>query len=287
MTPGRFVRQPGPPAAARAVVVPAGAVPIETTLPAGTRLLDALAALLDTHRIESACLTLSGGALHPFAYVTPALPPDASHAAFYSDIHRPPGETRLDIAAVTLGWRDGRPFFHCHALWTEADGRRGCGHVLPDGTAIALQTHVRGAGIVGARFEVHPDAETGFSLFTPRATGTPPPHARGAAAVRLAPNQDLTAALEQAGRSVGFRRAVVHGGVASLIGARFTDAPGIDGYATEVLVRRGAVRCTAGAGAATVLDIALVDLHGAIGTGCLAAGDNPVLMTFEGLLESA
>jgi predicted DNA-binding protein with PD1-like motif len=286
MMPGRSIRQPGPTAADRAVVVPAGMVPVEVTLPAG-RLIDALAALL-SGGIESACLTLSGGAFDPFAYVIPALPPDPSHAAFYSRAFRPAGATRLAVAAVTLGRRDGQPFFHCHALWTEADGRRGCGHVLPPDAVIAAPVHARGAGIIGACFEVRPDAETGFDLFTPHTTGTRlPPRARRAAAIRLAPNQDLTSALEAAGRRAGFRRAAVHGGVASLIGARFADVPDVDGYATEVLVRHGAVRCAPDAGAATVLDVALVDLHGTIGAGCLVPGDNPILMTFEGLLESA
>ena len=285
MTP-RQVRQPGPPAAARADCVPAGAVAIEATLPAGERLLDSLANLLATSQVESACLTLSGGAFGPFGYVIPALSADGARAAFYSEAVRPAGETRLELATVTVGRRDGRPWFHCHAVWDEADGRRGCGHVLPDETLIAAPIQVRGAGIVGACFQVVADEETGFSLFKPRATGTPPPPgARPALAVRLAPNQDLTEALERAGREAGFLRALVAGGVASVIGARFADAPAIDGFATELLVRRGLVRCAPEAGAATELDIVIVDLHGAIGAGRLLAGDNPVLMTFEGLLE--
>lgn len=283
----RSIRQPGPAAAARASIVAVGAQPIDTMLPAGLRLLDALAALLDGGA-ESACLALSGGALGPFAYVIPSLPPDPSHAAYYSDTRRPAGRSAVEIGAVTLGLRDGRPFFHCHAAWTEADGRPGCGHVLPDDTVIAEPIRAQGVGVVGARFEVHPDAETGFSLFTPRATGTPPPPgSQPALAVRLAPNQDLTAALERAGQSAGFARGVVHGGVASIIGARFADAPPLEGYATELLVRRGAVRCDPAAGAATELDIVIVDLHGTIASGRLVAGDNPVLMTFEGVLVSS
>lgn len=284
----RAIRQPGPPDAERARVVPVGTVPIDRMLPAGVRLLDALAGLLAELRVESACLTLSGGCFGPFAYVMPALSPDTLHAAFYTDIFRPAGDTRIEVAAITVGYRDGRPFFHCHALWTEADGRRGCGHVLPDETVIAAPIHARGAGIVGARFEVRPDPETGFSLFKPRATDTPvPAHLARGVAIRLAPGQDLVAALESAGRGAGFRRAVVHGGVASLIGARFTDAAPVDGFATELLVRQGTLRCAPEEAAATALDIVIVDLHGTIGAGRLVAGDNPVLMTFEGVLQAA
>ncbi len=282
----RTIRMPGPPATQRITAVPVGAIPIDTVLPAGLRLLDALAALL-AGPVESACLTLSGGAFGPFAYVIPSLPPGPSHAAFYSDTRRPPGLTTLDVGAVTVGVREGRPFFHCHALWSEADGRRGCGHVLPDDTMIAAPIHARGAGIAGARFEVRPDPETGFSLFAPHATGAPaPPGAVPALALRLAPNQQLAAALEDAARAAGFRRALVQGGVASSIEARFTDAPPIQGYATELLVRRGVVR-TDPADGETDLHIAIVDLHGTIGEGRLAPRDNPVLMTFEGVLQQA
>ncbi len=276
----RSIRQPGPPAAERAVVVKVGTRRFDRMLPAGVRLLDALAVLLDD--AGSACLTLTGGGFGPFGYVIPALSPDAARAAFYSETFRPDGESRLEIAALTLGWRGGSPFFHCHALWTEANGRRGCGHVLPDETFVSSPIRARGVTIEGARFEVTPDPETGFSLFIPKPTGTKPPAgARPGLAIRLCPDQDLIAALEQAGGQAGFARAVVQGGVASIIGARFADAPPIEGFATEMLVRRGEI------GDASELDIAIVDLHGTIGQGRLVAGDNPVLMTFEGVLESA
>lgn len=280
--PERRIRQPGPPAPERVAAVPAGAVAIAATLPAGPRLLDALATLVAESGAESACLHLSGGALGPFAYVIPALSPDGSQAAFYSGTRRPPGETRLEAAAVTVGVRDGAPFFHCHALWTEPGGTAGCGHVLPDETAIAAPIAVRGTGLVGARFEVGPDPETGFSLFTPRPTATAPPAgAPRCLALRLAPNQDLVETLEQAAATAGFRRATVQGGVASTIGARFTQAPPIEGFATELLVRHGVV------GDDSAIDIAIVDLHGTIGEGRLVRGDNPVLMTFEGVLLEA
>lgn len=283
----RLAAHKGQPAAQRIMAVPAGAVPIEAELPPGVPLLDALAALLDMHGVESAALTLSGGGFGPFAYVMPALSPDGSQVAFYSETFRPEGLVLLQAAAVTVGFKDGSPFFHCHGVWTEAAGM-GCGHVLPAETVVALPITVRGAGIVGARFAVTPDAETGFSLFMPSATGTPPPaHARPALALRLAPNQDLVGALEQAGREAGFRRAVVHGGVASINEARFTDAPPLRGFATELLVRRGLLRCAPEHGNETALFVTVVDYTGAIGGGRLVAGDNPVLMTFEGVLEGA
>ena len=282
----RTIRQPGPASTERCIAVPVACMPITATLPAGMLLLDALHELLG-QEYDGACLSLTGGGLGPFAYVMPAKSPDADHAAFYSATFRPAGETRFGTGAATVGFRDGRPFFHCHAVWTEADGRRGCGHVLPDETMIAAPIEVRGGGILGARFEVHPDRETGYSLLAPVATGRAlPPGARRGVALRLAPNQEITAALEQAGAMAGFARAEMAGGVGSTIGVVFEAAPPITGYATELLVRRAAICCD-GTGAPTEIDIVAVDLDGAIGEGRLVAADNPVLITFEGLLLQA
>jgi predicted DNA-binding protein with PD1-like motif len=279
--PERFIRQPGAPGPRRIAAVPAGAIPVEVELPASGLLLDTLAELIARFGAESACLTLAGGGFGPFGYVIPALSPDASHAAFYSAPRRPPGTTRLEAGAITVGWRDGTPFFHCHALWTEADGTLGCGHVLPEETVIAAPIRASGAALVGARFEARQDEETGFKLFSPVATGTAPPaRAIQGVALRLAPNQDLVRTLEKAAAEARLGRAAVRGGVASTIGARFADAPPISGFATELLVTRGIV------GDTTALDIAIVDLDGHIGQGRVVAGDNPVLMTFEGFLEA-
>ncbi len=277
----RFIRQPGTPGAQRIAAVAAGAIPIEAELRAGGRLLDTIAELISGYGGESACLALTGGGFGPFSYVIPALSPDATHAAFYSAPRRPQGVSRLEAAAITLGWRDGRPFFHCHALWTEADGTLGCGHVLPEETVIAVPIRASGVAIVGARFEAVQDEETGFKLFSPLATPTPLRASMiPGVALRLAPNQDLVRTLERAAAEARLGRAAVRGGVASTIGARFADAPPIAGFATELLVTRGIV------GAGSEIDIAIVDLEGHVGQGRVVPDDNPVLMTFEGFLEA-
>lgn len=275
----RAVRQPGAAAAERCVFVAVGCVPIVGVLPAGPRLLDALHGLL-VGGVESACLRLSGGGFGPFGYVIPAVSTDGEHAAFYSSVFRPEGVTRLDAAAVTVGWRDGRAWFHCHGVWTEADGRRGCGHVLPEETVIASPVSVDGSGIVGGRFVVRADAETGFSLFVPEASGAAwPAGGRRGVALRLAPNQEIGVALAEVSRRTGFARATVRGGVGSIIGAKFVSAAAIDGFATELLVRDGVLRPE------PALDVVIVDLEGRIGEGRLVAGENAVLMTFEAVLE--
>src|ERR1700751_650408 len=97
----------------------------------------------------------------------PALSKTGENAAFYSDTFRPAGMTRLKLATMTLGSRDGAPFFHCHGLWREADGRISSGHMLPGETFVAESFEVEAFGIDGAVFAAEPDPETNFKLFGP------------------------------------------------------------------------------------------------------------------------
>ena len=205
---------------------------------------------------------------------------------------------------MTLGERDNGPFFHCHALWTEADGRAGGGHILPEETVVAEPFAVEAFGIDGAMFAAEPDPETNFKLFGPIAfssevgTGSREENAskandrlRGiqgtsrAFALRLRPNQDFAGALEAFCRERGIIHAKVHGGVGSTIGARFTDGRAVEPFATEVAVRSGVIAPGPDGTLRAELDIVLVDYTGGIAEGRLTRGDNPVLMTMELVLE--
>ena len=230
-------------------------------------------------------MNIRGGALGPLAYVMPAISRSAEHAAFYSDTFRPAGVTRLTMARMTFGRRDDAPFFHCHGFWREADGRSGGGHVLPEETVVAEPIEVEAFGLDGAVFTAEPDPETNFKLFGPVAC-TPAGIAdtRRAFALRLRPNQDFANALEVFCRERGIISARLHGGVGSIIGARFADGRIVEPFATEMAVHSGAV-VSGERGLEAELDIALVDHLGGIAAGRLTRGDNPVLMTMELVLE--
>ena len=105
-------------------------------------------------------------------------------------------------------------------------------------------------------------------------------------ALRLRPNQDFAGALEDFCRERGIARARLHGGVGSIIGARFEDGRAVEPFATELLVRSGTVAPGPGGDLEAVLDVALVDYAGGIAEGRLVRGDNPVLMTMEIALEA-
>ena len=278
----RSIKQPGPPMAERIRWVEARGRAFSFRLQAGLPLLEAARRGFAAEGFTGGTLNMSGGALGPFGYVMPALSTTGENAAFYSDTFRPDGVTRLKLATMTLGERDGAPFFHCHGLWREADGRLGGGHMLPEETFVAEPFEVKAFGIEGAVFTAEPDPETRFKLFGPvRAKPSGANASRRAFAMRLRPNQDFAGCLEGFCRERGIARAQIHGGVGSTIGARFADGKIIEPFATELAVTSGVI-----ASDEATLDVALIDYTGGIGEGRLIRGDNPVLMTMELVLEA-
>jgi predicted DNA-binding protein with PD1-like motif len=282
----RNIKQPGRPAPERIQWAEARGRAFSFTLQPGVPLLEAARRGFAAEGFAGGVLNIKSGALRPFAYVMPALSTTGENAAFYSDTFRPEGITRLRMGAMTLGSRDGAPYFHCHALWTEADGRAGGGHILPEETVVAEPFEVDAFGLDGAVFTAEPDAETNFKLFGPvpsvasRAQTT-----SRAYALRLRPNQDFAGALEAFCRERGVTRAKLHGGVGSIIGARFADGRSVEPFATEMAVRAGVIVLGAESTLEATLDVALVDYTGGLAMGRLLRGDNPVLMTMELVLE--
>jgi len=281
----RSIKQPGPPVAERIQWVEARGRAFTFTLQPGLTLLEAARRGFAAHGFAGGVLDIRDGALGPFAYVMPALSKTPDYAAFYSETCRPHGITRLSTATMTFGVRDGAPFFHCHALWTEKGGSNGGGHILPEETIIAEAFEVDAFGVDGAIFAAEPDPETGFKLFGPVAAA---PSAattdRRAFALRLRPNQDFAGCLEEFCGAQGISKARIRGGVGSTIGARFESGLVVEPFATELTITSGAI-APGSDGLEAILDVALVDYTGELSQGRLIRGDNPVLMTMELVLE--
>lgn len=281
----RQIAQPGAATPERVQWVAARGRTFTFTIEPGLPLLETVRRGFAAEGFSGGTLSIGSGALGPLAYVMPALPKTAEHAAFYSDTFRPAGITRLDMATMTFGRRDGAPFFHCHGFWREADGRRGGGHILPEEAIVAEPFEVEAFGLDGAIFEAAHDPETNFKLFGPVASDAArPADTCRVFALRLRPNQDFATAMEDFCRAHGIALGRIHGGVGSIIGARFADGRNIEPFATEMAIRSGTIASSGGAPEAE-LDVALVDHSGALSDGKLRRGDNPILMTMELVLE--
>ncbi|TQF38228.1 DNA-binding protein [Bradyrhizobium sp. UNPF46] len=282
----RSIKQPGTPLAERIQWVEARGRAFSFTLQPGLSLLEAVRRGFAAEGFAGGVLSFARGALGPFAYVMPALSKTGENAAFYSDTYRPAGTTRTKLGSMTLGMRDGAPFFHCHGLWTEADGKAGGGHMMPDETIVAEPFEVEAFGLDGAMFTAEPDPETNFKLFGPVAAARTGARTTSRAfALRLRPNQDFAGSLEEFCHAHGIARARVRGGVGSTIGARFAHGGVTEPFATELAITAGAIAPGAAGALEAALDVALIDYTGGIAEGRLIRGDNPVLMTMELVLE--
>ncbi|MGN6580348.1 MAG: hypothetical protein ACTHJ1_10260 [Bordetella sp.] len=281
----RHIEHPGPVAAQRRRTVNCDIRHVEIELPAGTTLLAAFTSVLEINRAQGAVARLRGGRFEPFAYCMPALSSTPEHAVYFSERHQLPGSVRLESACVTVGRRDAEPWLHCHGIWHDANGRRLSGHVLPDDAVIAEPIEASVWLMDGATFDVVPSPETGFSLFEPVAVPPFSPKKSSPFAMSIRPNEDFCTALEAECKARGIAQARVHGGVGSLIGATFDDGRQVHPIATEVFIRDGHISAAQEGGLAAQIDVSLVDYLGGLSEGRLRRGENPVLVTFELMVE--
>ena len=282
----RLLTQPGPVDPVRLESLKGRGRALDLALEPGRNLIEAIAEPLLAAGFEAAAVTLEGGSLRPFTYVIPAPSTDARYAAYYSAPFTPSGETRIEIANLMVGRRDGLPFLHCHGIWIEADGARRGGHPIPDQTFIASAPKARAWGVSDVALRSDFDPETNFTLFHPVvidrrvASGGP-----RTVVARIRPNEDVSDGIEAICREHGFAAAMVRGSLGSVIDPLFTDGRKIRSDSTELLVLDGMVWSDAAGALHSQLDVALVDADGRIHEGRLAPGRNPVCITFEAALE--
>ena len=281
----RHINHPGPVAVVRRRVVDCAIRQARVKLPRGEALLPALAKVIAANGSRSAVARLQGGGFDPFAYCMPAISPTPDHAVYFSDTYRPTGRITLENASVTVGWKGSVPALHCHGIWRDASGRRLGGHVLPEESVICDPIDAWMSFIDGASFEVLPNPESGFSLLEPvvgAAGGMP---TRGSFAMSIRPNEDFCTSVEAECRGRGISLARVHGGVGSLIGVSFEDGREVVPFVTEVFIRDGFVSTNPAGELLAQIDVALVDHEGGLSEGRLQRGENPVLVTFELIVE--
>ena len=293
----RSIQHPGQPSQQRIAAQQVELEPFSLEIPAHTSLMQAVAQSMQGIGAQCATFRMQGGGFEPFSYVMPALAKTSAHAVYFSDQFDAQTPVQLEFATVTYGLRDGQPWLHCHAVWTDAEGVKHCGHLLPDESMLTTSLQAKAWVLTGAGFEVVPDEETHFSLFKPAAWAvktpaqtpepTPESTARPALAIRIAPNEDVCSALESICREHGIQHASVRGGVGSTVGAWFDDGRRVEAFVTETLVRHGRVHPGPDGQPLAEIDVSMVDHLGGQASGRLMRGANPVLVTFELVLEPA
>lgn len=277
----RYLKHPGPVAAEREQSARCRATQLSLRLAKGQSVNAAITGALANAGFSAGYVHLENVAIWPMRYVIPAASPDDSHVAWYSETYAPDGVVIIERAGVIAGIRDGAPFIHCHGIWIDEAGNRRAGHLLPHEAFIAEDATVRAWGIKGANYIARDDAETNFKLFAAEATGHEVA-APNALAVTIRPNGDISLAIEALCSRHGITQAQILG-VGSLNEVDFDDGRRVASYATEVFIDDGRIFTTDGR-LQSQLDVSLVDLRGAIHSGRLMNGQNPVCVTFELLI---
>ncbi|MBP1849649.1 PCC domain-containing protein [Rhizobium halophytocola] len=279
----RTIRHPGPIDTERYRVQPCGVEPLQLTVSARRPLGAAIAEAFACEGYRFGYAHMASVPMVRLDYVIPAGSPDATHAAWYSETHRPPHGGVIEAAGLHLGERDDEPFLHGHGLWRIPQQGTRMGHLLPAEARLLEPVEITALGIAGAGLVARDDAETNFRLFSPEVFVDERHDSLSRALLAtIKPNVDLCETIEIICRQAGFAAAIVHG-IGSLVGVDYADGRHVPSYATEVLIRRGRVVTVDGAPVAT-LDIAVVDMNGDWTKGELKRGANPVCVTFELLI---
>jgi predicted DNA-binding protein with PD1-like motif len=315
-TPGTAVVHAGPPQHPRIVSVPTRFTEHIIDLTEGTDVFAALEQALADFAVEGLTAEFVSGQFGHIAFVHPAYGPDAEHPMSFTEAFTVDCPTRLAHAAATVGFRDGTPFCHIHASWTQDDGTIKGGHLLPGTLAGPEGLRVRVFALPDARLISDVDAETGFSAFAPHpaepaspsptAAPTPSesdrltPGPPDAVVSRIRPGEILDEAVLAVCRSAGFDSAEVTASLGSTTGAVFVDGsapwPAVEfthliGTVTGA-ISTGAISTSAtslGSSPAGAQDAApqvvltgeVVDVAGQVAGGTLEPGANPVAVTFE------
>lgn len=284
------LEHPGVVAADRRTSVVTSSTTRRVRLPAGVRLVDAMAAELESLGATSGQVELFGGSLSRVSYCVPALCQDGTAVATFSPTHEAAVPARLITGSATVGFRDGQRFVHCHATWFDGRGDIRGGHLWPETTIGPgpVQAVVHAFDDVELVNDIDP--ETRMPVFTPH------PHVRdrpdrpaAARAVisRLAPGVVVDAAVREIMREQGFERASIAGSLGSLVGAvlhRGADALVVAGPATEVTLA-GEFDLREPAKAVRQISGMAVDRFGTVHAGQFVDEENIVAVTLELLVE--
>lgn len=271
------IAHPGPVAAQRFASLPCHAEFRQVELAAGIPFDQAVADAVSRAGANAAWLRIRDADTGKLRFVKPAPAPGDGHAAWYSEATDYAASRLMDIG-LHLGRRDGAAFLHVHGFWQAEGGVPQMGHLLSDQTILAAPVKAEAICISGAILATAPDPETWFPLFRPVASGEVKQPANAILAT-IRPNEDLHERLREIAGEAGLKRARVYG-IGSLIGTRFTDAPPVMTYATEVLIQDGIIE-----GDEVSLTLASVGYEGPYQSGQLAPG-NRVCVTFEVLIVS-
>lgn len=264
---------------------------VEITLEAGIPICESIGQALAPLGATAAALHFQDLAFKPMRYVQPTYSDTPDRVAFYSATRAPEEVFEIDFATATYGTNDGKPFIHCHAIWTDEEGQIQGGHILPFQAMLARPALMTAYVTTDAAISVQPDAETNFDLFSVSAVSpvgevaAAPLSDKKMVVAKIRPNEDLVTAIETICLQKNVTTARILSGIGSTVGCVLSGQPVTREIPTELLVVSGTVATPAKGKREVDMDIILIDAQGDIQRGSPARGCNPVLICFELFLE--
>ncbi|WP_430592394.1 PCC domain-containing protein [Humidisolicoccus flavus] len=256
----------------------------------GTLLPEELTALARELGEGNGYFEIHGGTFEPVSYCTPG--PATSERAMSFSSERGDELVHLIYGSGTIGFRDGAPYVHSHCLWIDPSGKLRGGHLWPETRVGTDAPTVALYGVTGATWISADDEETNMPVFTAyKEEGDMSTNASIETTIaRVLPGEDISLTIERVAKEAGYERAVVRGGLGSLVGGQLLDprtgqVKSVDGPGTEVVALIGHVETTE-EGHRTRLSCTMVDLHGELHAGELVRGENAVAVTFELILQN-
>lgn len=280
--PGDIVFHAGPRQSPRIISVPTRHSEHLVELAEGDDLFESVTGFLESLSVSGLMVEFVGGEFGRINFVYPAYGPDAEHPMSFTSEFDYEGPAALQHASATVGTKDGAPFTHIHASWTTEEGQAKGGHLLP-GTLIGPRgLRIRVFALTDAQQLSEADPETGFFAFAPKAVRSPTPESAPGNAVisRVRPGELIDDAIVSICRNAGFDAAEVRASLGSTTGAVFT-ASTAPWPAVEFTHLTGTVDDALGEDPQVRLTAEVVDVAGDVHSGVLAAGANPVAVTFE------
>lgn len=284
------LHHPGPVAAERRTSVATSCLSRRVSLPAGARLVEAMAAELEQAGASSGQAELLDGTLSRISYCFPAICQDRSTAVTFSATHEAVTPARVITGSATVGLRHEQRFAHCHATWLDARGDVRGGHLWPDTVIGPGGLHAVIHALPEVDLVSDTDPETQLPVFTPyprRTDRAERPGAVRALMSRLAPGVEIAGTIRDILRRHGFDRASIAGSLGSLVGAALQQGErrlSVEGPATEVTLT-GEFDLTDPDNAVASIRAMVIDRFGEVHAGELIDEQNIVAVTVELLLR--
>ena len=151
---------------------------------------------------------------------------------------------------MTFGERDGAPFFHCHGLWTEADGRFRGGPYAARGDRACRIVPRRCLWSFGSGLRRRAGPRNEFQAVRSCSRRRPPADtAMNRAGLCTSPSSQSGFCFRRSktfAARAGIGPGALRGGVGSIIGAHFEDGRSVEPFATEMAVSQAGYAASAG-----------------------------------------